>query len=570
MLNSHAASSAFTPNSARFKLLIFALLTAIALFFQWKEGAYRSEFGGHPDEAAHCVTGLFARDALVFGLDYAKAGFHGSPIAAGKAFVEDYYAHYPKIGLGVWPPFFYLVQSAWTLAFGPSTLSLLLLMAGLAGLAGLALFLALEEDFGAGLAFAGSLIWLGLPLVQQYAGMLMAETLSTLLIFSATLRFGRYLDRREAKDAIAFGLFASAAILTKGTGLVLALVPIFSILITRRFSILKERSLWISGAIVLVLAGPWTFATRKLGAGGWEEPNPSWHFTSQALPYYGWKLLIALGFLIGGLALLGVAVRTRESFSGYSKKPALHGKWASCLALVASVVIFQSLIPAGKEARHLLPALPAAVMFAMAGVGWIAGRVKASAARTTAAAVVMLGFFSGPALNGPSTPVYFGSIGNQAHFSPFGILLKDCHGFGAVAEDLMHRAPNGKFLVSSDSTGEGMFIAEVALRENHRPTHTAKRASKELAGSAWNGSGYQPKYQTDESLLAYLAGADIDFVVLDPSLPERNRRAHHVMLKRVVDAHPEIFEPTTTQPLFRNGQQTPEPVAAYRILRRQN
>src|SRR5271154_3145026 len=72
------------------------LLAAMVVFFQWASDSRHSELGSHPDEAAHFVTGLMVRD-------YIASGMHGNPLT----FANNYYQHYPKIGLGIWPPFFY-------------------------------------------------------------------------------------------------------------------------------------------------------------------------------------------------------------------------------------------------------------------------------------------------------------------------------------------------------------------------------------------------------------------------------------------------------------------------------
>ena len=83
------------------------------LLLQWTEGAYQAEFGGHPDEAAHYVTGLMIHD-------YVAAGLPGNPMT----FALEYYDHYPKVALGNWPPLFYVLQAGWTLLFTPDRASM--------------------------------------------------------------------------------------------------------------------------------------------------------------------------------------------------------------------------------------------------------------------------------------------------------------------------------------------------------------------------------------------------------------------------------------------------------------
>ena len=555
-----------TPLS--FRLFVFGLFTALALFLQWEEGAYRSEFGGHPDEAAHYVTGLLVRDTLVFAKNFTLAGFHGSPVKVGKDFVQSYYDHYPKIGLGVWPPLFYLAQSAWTLPFGASRESVLALMAVLSALTATVLFFSVRQELGtAPAAFAG-LVWLGLPLVQQYSGMIMAEMFSALLMFGAALRFGRYLDERRPTDAYVFGFLAAAAILTKGTGLALAFTALFAILLTGSLAIFKERALWIAGGIVALLAGPWTWATRKLGEGGWEQAHPSLGFTLKALPYYGMKTLVAVGVLLAAFIVLGIALKI-------GRRGNSQGKWASAFALIVSVLLFQSIAPVGREARHLIPILPALVMFAAAGLAATAGWLRRatggfSTLDWTVCGSTLLVWIAVPAIAG-GVPSPYGSIGDAVRFSPFRITQKPAGGFGPVTAELLRRSDKNKrggvFLVSSDASGEGMFIAETAMREERRPDHLAKRASKELAVSSWSGGGYKAKFESDGALLAWLTGGAVDYVVLDTAIPERNRRPHHDMLRKVIETHAETFEQVASHPLMRNADDPKGEVRAYRIRR---
>ena len=191
-------------------------------------------------------------------------------IAPLKAFGPDapgsFYAHYPKVALGVWPPGFFAVQTAWTLPFGVSRTSVMLLMAALAGAVGVLVFRVIRSEFGTAAAFIAACLWLSAPLVRLHYSMVMAETLSTLTMFSAVLFWGRYLDESRKRDAVFFGLFAAFAILTKGTGLALALMVVFSIALSKKWSVLRARATWLAAVLVVVIAGPWTWYFRKAGA----------------------------------------------------------------------------------------------------------------------------------------------------------------------------------------------------------------------------------------------------------------------------------------------------------------
>jgi len=99
-LSERRAIQILTKKLSYSDLLIFLIYIGTLAGLQWISGAFDSEFGGHPDEAAHYVTGLMHHDYIA-GLDLT------SPLR----FAENYYIHYPRICIGHWPPFFYAVQS---------------------------------------------------------------------------------------------------------------------------------------------------------------------------------------------------------------------------------------------------------------------------------------------------------------------------------------------------------------------------------------------------------------------------------------------------------------------------
>ena len=518
--------------------IVFVVAFDLAFFWQRVGGAWRSEFGGHPDEGGHYVTGLFVRDSVVMAARYAAGGFHGSPIKVGKEFADTYYAHYPKISLGVWPPFFYLVQSAWTLPFSPSRASVLLLLCALAALVAVQLFRVLREEFGIAPAALGAALWLSLPLVRSYYGMVMAETLSAVLMFGAVLAFGDFLDREKRGDALRFGLLAALAILTKGTGLALALAAPLALLFTRRFHLLKRPALWSAVLIIAVLAGPWTWATRNLGKGGWVEPNPSWHFTREALPYYATKFGLGLGVVVLLFFCIGVFLKFRAC-------PRNQGRWAAAGAFLIAVIVFQSIAPVGLEARHLIPALPAALMFSVAGFMAVTQPLVRR------------------------MPLVAGSLAVLVLASavwPFS--KKGFTGFGPLADAMLaEAAPADVTLVASDARGEGMFISEVAMHER-RPGHVIQRASKALASSTWSGSGYAPLFKDDDDVLAFLTSGKIQYLAIDDAVPEDRRREHQDQLKRVIEQHADQFALVASAEMTRDGEPQDAPVRLYKIRRK--
>jgi hypothetical protein len=514
------------------------LIIALGLIFHIASGSSRSELGSHPDEAAHFVTGLMVRD-------YLASGFHESPLR----YADEYYRHYPKIGLGNWPPVFYIVEALWTLVFPGGPGSVLRLMAVLGMVLAIKTAWWLWRDLGWVEAVLGAVLLTALPLVQEYSNMVMAELLSALLMFGAAGCFAFYLENAEWRWAAAFGLFAGLAIMTKGTGLALALLPPLAIVFTGRYELLKRPALWGAALLAAGIAGPWTWHFRNIGRGGWEEASPSLHFTQMAIFYYGRQICVALGWLLAALAAAGAV----SLFLPGTRKPAI----AVCsLALVLGVWIFQSLTPVGLEARHLAPAMPALIVLAMAG--FHAASAGCARFRAAIAASLLAVFFAWQSIFHPPTPAPgYGSLGNYAALSPFRIPQKQWSGFESIADEVLAAGPGKTVLVASDARGEGMLIAEVAARDPHRPSFTIERASKLLASSTWSGSGYQSYYQTPDQVRDALAKAGIALVVTDSS-PDR-LPAHEKLLVEAMAAG----APLALCPAVRDGKASPGAIALY-------
>ena len=74
----------------------FLVYLPLVLVLQYATGIYRSELSHDPDESAHVITSLMIHD-------YAQSGLGSSPLR----FAENYYVHYPKVAIGIWPPVFH-------------------------------------------------------------------------------------------------------------------------------------------------------------------------------------------------------------------------------------------------------------------------------------------------------------------------------------------------------------------------------------------------------------------------------------------------------------------------------
>lgn len=529
-------------------LLVFLIAFDLAFVGQKISGAYESEFGAHPDEAAHCVTGLFVRDAIGAGWNYARGGFQGSPVEVGRAYAENFYLHYPKVAMGVWPPAFHTVQALWTFPFGVSRFSLLLLMAALAGATATLIFEAVRRDYGLWAASVAAIVWLCGPLVQEYTGMLMAEMLSALTMFAATLAWAKFLEGGRARDVIWFALLASAAILTKGTGVALLLMCALSVLITRKWRVLARPALWAAATIVVILAGIWTWTFRHEGTrvGGWEAAGFSWDFTKVAVPFYLKSLANSVALAVALFAIVGaIAMRKTGAF------------WTTLTSSVLAIFVFQAVMPVGHEARHILAATPAMIVLAIAGVYTIA---RHSGVRVADAAVQLrrerLWILLLALLALPQSLRAFEQ--------------KSYDGFRVLAEEVLSISPEGtRVLVCSDASGEGMFISELAMRDE-RPNIIVERASKSLVDPAvrdWAGKNLRERFHDDASLLKYILNSKIAYVLLDAAVPDEKRSGYHDQLRRVISDNTGTFWQVDESPVRRNGEDLFPPLRLFRVAR---
>lgn len=482
-------------------LLVFFGLTVL---LQFLSGAYHAEFAGYPDESAHYVTSLMVRD-FIAGLHYTDP----------MGFAGDYYSHYPKVAFGHWPPLFYALGGFWMLIFSASRPSILIGMAALTTLFAWLTYDTVKRFFGPIAGALAGLFLICLPIVQLYSDEVMAESLLAIVSFAAAIYFARYLQSERWQDSAMFGLFASLAIMTKGNGWDLALVPPIALILTRRFSLLARRTFWLPAVIVATLCGPWQLFTMKMAQRGWGGGDqPSLSYTISALKEFLPVLVGLLGWGLTPLILVGISVTVVVPYLKKNVDP----EWATMFALIPAAWIFHSIVPAGVESRKMIIVVPALVLFLFAGGFWLARRTGQNPALIAVVAVAIFGLqkFSIP------TETHFGYI-EAARF---------------VHEQSDFRTK--KILVSSERDGEGMFVSELAMGEK-RPGHQILRATKVLAKTDWIGHVFTCFYQTPEALLDYLHNDHIGVVVSD-NLPPMFSFEYQRVLRETISKYPDQLQ----------------------------
>jgi hypothetical protein len=515
-------------------LLIFALLMAAAVTLQWIAGAYSSELSGYPDEPSHYVTGLMIRD-------YIASGFATTPVR----FAENFYVHYPKVAFGMWGPLLHAVEGVWMLPFSPSRTSVMLLMALITTALAFTLARVVGREFGPFAGVGSGLLLISTGVVQFNSAMTMADNLCALMQFWALLSFGRYLDSQKRRDAVWFGVFACLSILTKINGVALVLLPPLALILTRRFALVKSRDFWIPAVMVLAIAGPWQYFSFRL-VNGIGERYVNWSIASAYFP----TILNILGPWLLPFALAGFYDRVIRPFPAGK----VAGLWAAAAAMPVAFWVFHSVIPsAAAETRYTAAVVAPILMFSVAGVAWVASLV--------------------PPRSLPF-PVRAGVLALAAACvfaaTTFTIPKKLSYGFSELAEELVNRPDlrDTAWLVSSEGEGEGMLIAEVAMRER-RPGHILLRASKMLAVSDWDGGRYESLLPTPEQSLAYLESVPVRLLIVDRN-PSRYPLAHHASLLKMLAKYPDHWQLIGTYPRAVPVTAPNSRIEVYRLLTQEN
>lgn len=487
------------------KTAVFAGLFALVFILQLLSGAYRSEFGGYPDEPAHYVTSVMVRDYLLHG-----------KIAEPMEFAKEYYKSYPKVAFGHWPPLLYAVQGIWMLVFSESRASVLLELALTTTLAGFLLFLVAARHFGRIAGICAAALLLCLPVIQTYADEEMAESLLLVTGFCAAIFFYRYLEDKNWRDSFWFGIFCSLAILTKGNGWALAMIPPIAIVLTWDYAMLKRPSFWIPVPLVAIFCVPWQLLTLEMADRGWVGGSkPNIGYTLDAVGEFGFVLLALVGWALAFLACVGLWFCVLRPFLSKKVQPL----YAVMAALIAAIWVFHSVVPAGVEARKMINALPAVILFAMAGGFW-------------AASLIPTRFISrryAPTAVAAIAAVLFAS-------QTFAIPREQHYGFEEASQYIANRADlkHAVILVSSESDGEGMFISELMMRDQ-RPGHTILRASKVLSHSDWNGNVSEEFCQNPGDVMAIVKRENVRAVVVDRFPPHVNFRHNGFVLQAIHD-----------------------------------
>ncbi len=496
----------------------FCILLTVALGLQVASGAFVGELSV-PDEAAHYVTGLMVHD-------YVASGAKSSPMA----FATNYYAHYPKVAFGIWPPLFHVVEAVWMFVAPNSPASVLVMVAVLVALLATTVFGVARREFDTAGGFAVALLFLLLPATQFSVTRLHADAQVALLSFWAALCWGRYLDRHRWQDSLAFGVLGSLSMLTKGNGNALFALPLIAALLGGQVHLLRRAAFWLGLSVMLAIGVPWqvyswTIVRQTVSL----QPNLWRHLVAYLMMMPAESGATAL--VVGLVGLGSILWRARREHS-------MPGCWSSVIALPAAVILFHAIVPLNPSGRYLLPAMPSMALLVGAGVQWVTRlpalgtRVSARSKSIAIAGLVAVAFVAGT----------------------FRIQPKRHYGFAEIAETLLEHSSrrNPVVLVSSRGEGDGMLISEVASREP-RPGSFILRADKMLARSSWDGAHYELLYTDPAEINGYLLSVPVEYVVID-MVSSRFDNPHHRLLIDTMNRYQDDWKVVDSYPRDRSAR----------------
>lgn len=470
------------PPSRPFELALGAtvLLTyfLLVLLGQRVTHAVAIGFGSYPDESSHYVTGLMVHD-------YLRAGMAESPVA----FARQFYLHFPLIGIGHWPPLFYLLEGMWMLVAGTSRSSDLVLIAIIAALLSFELYRLSRPYAGRWGAFFVGLWLLMVPVMRWSDDLIMLDVFAALTILLASVQFGRFMETERARDSILFGVAAGLAFLAKPAALCLVFVPAMAILLSGRYRLLRKPALWYAVPVVAILVAPWYYYTLPLAFYGHNTLSLQ-QGLAENFPLFFRQIWYETSFL-GVLGLVGIGIWVSRARKG------LSGVEASVAVLPAAVLLSILVAHVDLEPRYIIPAI-APLLIAACVVPQTLARIRQ---RTRIPLIALL----------IATTSFFG-------ISRMPALLDNAPGVGDLASTALRTAPptgTTMLVVAPTAAREGRIMAELAMRSSNRSLNVVVRATKLLADVDWNATSYKPYAQSPDEMLRILDRSGVDLLLID-------------------------------------------------------
>jgi Dolichyl-phosphate-mannose-protein mannosyltransferase len=351
------------------------LVLGIAVVLLFLSAPYRADMWWS-DAPRHAMDGAFFRDL-----------FRDMPVGHLKEYAMNYYLQYPALATLFYPPLFPLIEAIFFAIFGISSFSAQLAVATFYLAAAWGAYFLMRRWLEPPAALAVSLLFVGSPEVALWGRQVMLEIPACAFLIWSAVVFLRYLDQGKTRMLYSSVLLLVAGAYTKQTVLFILPVIIGILWMRKGRSILKDRQIWGSAILFILLLIPlaWlslTFASlnaNSVTGGAWTQIPV---FSLRGWSFYLRQFPSQVGWVTFVLAVTGLIL-------GILRRHLQRGEEAFFAGWLAVGYIFFSLI-ALKEPRHTVLILLPLAFFAIRGiVGLLPARIGPPVA--VAFAVVTLG-----------------------------------------------------------------------------------------------------------------------------------------------------------------------------------
>ena len=486
-------------------------------------GAHAGGFSG-ADESAHFLNSYFISS-------YLQGHVGANPLG----FATDFYIHYPKISIGHWPPAYYGLVGLLFLVIPASVKAAFLINLVFSAVPAALVAISLGYLANRRLALLGAALYALTPLFTEGQAYFMLDQPLAAICIGAAMAWFAYAGSPAWWRAILFAALCVAAILTKGNGWLVVLVPVYHMLLTRNWRLLALPHAYGAALIAGLLVLPWYWLTSGIAAQGFNY--------EAGLDYALTAFAAAIQHLVANLGLPGIALAAFAVFVEWRRRRQDPARWSgisACLSLMLATLTLQILVPVDIVPRYMTPALPALVVLAVLGLGHVHAMLSArlAPAGSLAAIVLLLGFMAEPGirhlLTRPAKPDYQ---------------------MAKVIALLDTGLPHDVCLIDGVSNAEGAFMAEMAIRDREL-RHYAIRASKLFADTNFMGTQYAPKFTDPRAMLEEIRRLGVHDIIIvragnEPAFPHSRYLAEALQLPespfRLVAALRHGGQPGTTE-----------------------
>ena len=461
-----ASGGIFLARNTRWTQRVMCLLlAAVVLTMQYRSGAYHADLAFDADEPAYVTSSLMVRDYLVQQL--------GSD---PRAFAYTFYAHYPKVAIGHWPPLFFGAEALWMLIAGRSRAALLLFVA----LCGVALtcsvYCTVRNRTSSAAALVSVAVLLQPKFFQEMLMTVRADMLLALLVFWAAVYCGEGILSQSRVSLILFGVYSMAALAVHGRAAVLLLLPFVLWPSRSRFSKWK----WVLAAGVLAII---VVLAHRLGQTDQLFFRTPFLFTRVFLQQ-NWRTLSSLTLF---LSVAGIVLALQM---GARSGPF----WVTMAAMVGCSFLFRVTMQVPWDDRFLLTAFPAVAALAGLAMQNLLTRCRS------------LQLF--PVLRVAVSVLALLAIAyNVSHTA-----VKPDRGYRQFVAVLPFQE-NAVVLIDGDGQNEGGLIVESSLADPNR-NHTILRGSKVLAQTNWVLRNFTLTHTSGQDVLAALEQAHVGLILV--------------------------------------------------------